>query len=175
MVAALMRRCSLFGLLVAGAVYAQTTAPVADPTRPPAALLEAEKPAAPAAASPPGEPGVSPFVLQSVMLPKRGAPVAIISGQYVPLGERYEGLVLHQVTESQVVLGEGEARRVLRLAPDVLKTERTATAKASATVTPHKPKYHRNTRTNTKKAVAAPACRPCVGINEKMSGDEAKP
>lgn len=100
-----------------------------DPTRPPHGFIEAlgsggsgetaRAPTAPgstAAAAPSGP------QLQSVLLPQNGRPVAIISGQYVPQGERFGGMELISVTQQEVVLAAGKNRRVLKLTPGIEKT-----------------------------------------------------
>lgn len=69
--------------------------------------------------------------LQSVLLPKQGTPVAIISGQYVPLGGRFGGLRLVSITEQRVVLVSGKLRRVLKLTPQAEKTKVTITTKTA--------------------------------------------
>jgi MSHA biogenesis protein MshK len=80
-----------------------------DPTRPPAAPAEA---AGQAAAGP---------VLQSVLLPRGGRPLAVISGVQVPLGGRYGDATVTRITESAVELAGPEGRQVLRLTPEAAK------------------------------------------------------
>lgn len=84
-------------------------ADLADPTRPPATL------AAAGAAAPAGAP-----VLQSVMLSPKSQ-MAIISGQAVALGDSYQGARLVKISESEVVLRDGDGERVLKLFPDLHK------------------------------------------------------
>jgi MSHA biogenesis protein MshK len=59
--------------------------------------------------------------LQSVLIPRRGKPVAIIGGKYVPLGERYGEYELVAVSESEVVLARGKERKVMKLTPGAEK------------------------------------------------------
>ncbi len=86
----------------------------ADPTRPPAAWLNAI----------PGDSAVNveeSLRLQSVLLPLRGKPVAIIGGKTVRLGERYGDDTLIRVRETDVVLRGPEGETRLYLTPDVEK------------------------------------------------------
>lgn len=122
------KRIGLAGaLLLACAVVRAESAPLPDPTRPPAGFLE-ESPkggapggaaegavAARQAAEPAAERPAAG--LQSVLIPRQGKPVAIIGGRYVPLGERWEGWELVEVHEAGVVLARGRERKVLRLTP----------------------------------------------------------
>jgi hypothetical protein len=62
------------------------------------------------------------LVLQSVVLPRHGTPVAVISGKYLPLGARIEQWELKSVGEREVVLVQGRQRRVLKLTPQASKT-----------------------------------------------------
>ncbi|HEX6828748.1 MAG TPA: MSHA biogenesis protein MshK [Burkholderiales bacterium] len=98
-------------LLLAGAAWAAGPAAeqeLTDPTRP------ADVRDSVAAGAPQGP------VLQSVLIsPVRR--VAVIDGQTVPLGGRFGAATLVAVTETEVVLKEGNARRHLRLLPAVEK------------------------------------------------------
>lgn len=88
---------------------AQTTA---DPTRPPAALLDnSSQSAVPAEA-----------VLQSVLIPKKGRPLAVIGGQTVKLGELFDERRLVKVSEREVVLEGPNGKESLPLTPGVEKT-----------------------------------------------------
>ena len=89
---------ALFALFALAALLpaARAQAPLADPTRPPANVLAPEA----------GE--ASGPVLQSVLIPKRGKPLAVIGGQQVRLGERYGDSRLVKLTEREAVL-EGPA------------------------------------------------------------------
>ena len=85
---------------------------LADPTRPPmgmagdaAALVEAGGP-----------------VLQSVKIPKKGKPIAVIGGQQVVLGEMYGDSRLTSLTENEAVLEGPGGIEHLRLTPGIEKT-----------------------------------------------------
>lgn len=83
-----------------------------DPTRPPASMGEST-PDATVALGP---------VLQTVIIPGKGKPVAVISGQQVRLGEKYGDSRLVRLTEREaVLLGPSGAEHVL-LTPEVQKT-----------------------------------------------------
>ena len=99
-----------FGALAAQLPVARAQAPLADPTRPPAGVL------APDAAE------VSGPVLQSVLIPKRGKPLAVIGGQQVRLGERYGDSRLVKLTEREAVLEGPDGIERLWLTPGVEKT-----------------------------------------------------
>jgi MSHA biogenesis protein MshK len=116
-----------------------------DPTRPPAGFVDpadakasglgvSAAPTDPASAS--AEPGM---VLQSVLLPQKGKPVAVISGQYVPLGARINEWELKSVAEREVVLAQGASRRVLSLTPLVSKTMTKTVTAPTTTATNKKP------------------------------------
>ena len=91
------------------AAHAQSL--MADPTRPPAGIEN------PALALESGGP-----VLQSVMIPKKGTPVAVIGGQQVALGGMYGENRLIRLNEREAVLeGQGGIER-LQLTPGVEKT-----------------------------------------------------
>lgn len=83
-----------------------------DPTRPPESLsIQAVN-------------GISPVsgpILQSVILRRQGVPVAVISGQTVPLGGKVGESVLTQIRENAVVLKGPLGSEVLRMTPDVSK------------------------------------------------------
>ena len=108
--------------LGANAVGAQTT--MADPTRPPPGLL-APAPEAGEASGP---------VLQSVLLPKKGRPLAVIGGQQVRLGELYGDSRLIRLSEREAVLEGPEGIERLRLTPGVEKTN-VASKNTAKTVT----------------------------------------
>jgi hypothetical protein len=65
---------------------------------------------------------VSGPVLDSVMLPKNGRPLAIISGQQVRLGEYYGESRLIRVTEHEVVFDGPAGIERLSLTPGIEKT-----------------------------------------------------
>ena len=88
---------------------AQTVLP--DPTRPPVAV---------AAGTPEvGEAGGP--VLQSVVIPRKGMPVAVISGQQVRLGGRYGESRLVKLNEKEAVLEGSAGLERLMLTPGVEK------------------------------------------------------
>lgn len=96
-------------LALAGAVRAQA---LSDPTRPPAGASPGS--ARTVAAS-------SALVLQSVLI-RPAARAAIISGEYVALGQKMGALRLVKVAETEVVLQDGAERRTLKLFPGVNKS-----------------------------------------------------
>ena len=96
--------------LTAGAC-AQTAA-LPDPTRPPTSI---SVPSADAEA-------LSGPVLQSVMIPKKGKPVAIIGGKQVRLGELYGESRLIKLTEREAVLEGPAGIEHLMLTPGIEKT-----------------------------------------------------
>lgn len=104
--------CSLAGLLAVSAVSAQTLSVSGDPTRPPAHYVQKDEEAA----------TVSGPVLDSVMLPKNGKPLAIISGQQVRLGEYYGENRLIRVTEHEAVFDGPAGIERLSLTPGIEKT-----------------------------------------------------
>jgi MSHA biogenesis protein MshK len=111
-----------FALVCAHTAAAQEA--LNDPTRPPAAPAEAA-----------GQVAAGP-VLQSVLLPRGGRPLAVISGVQVPLGGRYGDATVTRITESAVELAGPEGRQVLRLTPDAAKQPATRRA---AGVPPRQP------------------------------------
>lgn len=100
----------VFGAFAAPLSPAHAQAMLADPTRPPMGALTPE------AAE------VSGPVLQSVLIPKRGKPLAVIGGQQVRLGERYGERRLVRLTEREAVLEGPDGIERLRLTPGVEKT-----------------------------------------------------
>lgn len=123
-------------LIVSPAVLAQG---LPDPTRPPAGFVDPADAAAqssPRAAEPSPEaasskPGLS---LQSVLLPREGRPVAVISGEYVPLGAQVNGWELTRVAEREAVIERGGVKRTLSLTPLVTKTEVPAATKSDSAI-----------------------------------------
>lgn len=83
---------------------------LADPTRPPSA----------AAAGPEGEPPPAGRQLQSVLF-SRGRKVAVIDGTMVPLGGTYGEARVVKISETEVVLKQGEETETLKLFPGVDK------------------------------------------------------
>lgn len=98
------------GLLLSSGVLAQTT--LTDPTRPPVSMGE----------STPDESVASGPVLQTVLIPSKGKPVAVISGQQVRLGGKYGDSRLVQLTEREAVLVGPAGTEHLLLTPEVKKT-----------------------------------------------------
>lgn len=91
---------------------------VADPTRPPAA-----------GAGPEGEETPAGKQLQSVLF-SRGRKLAVIDGTMVPLGGSYGEARVVKITETEVVLKQGEDTETLKLFPGVDKqASRRATAR----------------------------------------------
>lgn len=122
--------CLALGSLAVGAQTA-----ISDPTRPPPAF---------SAPAPEGEAATGP-VLQSVLLPKKGKPLAVIGGQQVRLGELYGDSRLIRLSEREAVLEGPDGIERLRLTPGVEKTS--IVGKNTA-------------RTVTKDVKRAPASRP---------------
>ncbi len=110
----LMPVCRLFFLLVLSVVMggAQAQGALSDPTRPPAGL---SAPTLDALAE--TEP-----VLQSVVIPKKGKPVAVIGGKQVRLGELYGESRLIKLTEKEAVLEGPAGIERLMLTPGIEKT-----------------------------------------------------
>lgn len=85
-----------------------------DPTRPPEAWLGQQEGGGELTNA--GSPR-----LQSVLMPQRGRPVAIIGGRTVPLGARFGDAVLIRLSEHEAVLQGAEGVTRLYLTPDVDK------------------------------------------------------
>ena len=119
----LTRLCALSLLLLATPLTRAQTG-LADPTRPPASI-----------AAPGPEAGeVSGPVLQSVKIPKKGKPVAVIGGQQVGLGELYGESRLIRLTEREAVLEGPAGVERLMLTPGIEKTNiTTKSTKSPAT------------------------------------------
>lgn len=116
-----LKRSLVFSTLFLAIVPAM--AQMADPTRPPAGVTEV----------PSSVEAIGP-VLQSVVIPKKGRPVAVIGGQQVRLGEMYGESRLIKLSEREAVLKSDAGIERLMLTPGVEKTNimlKTAT-KASA-------------------------------------------
>jgi len=103
--------CYLLAGLSALPVAAEEMLP--DPTQPPAALMSAPPDGSGAVSSGP--------VLQSVILRRQGAPMAVISGEMVSLGGKVGDSTLVQIKEGEVVLKGALGREVLYMTPDVTK------------------------------------------------------
>lgn len=101
--------CSLLLLSGAAQALAQTQG-LADPTQPPPEsrlLPQSEMPAVPKGPQ-----------LQSVLIGSHGRQVAVIDGQTVRKGEKFNGAVLVEVRKNQVVLQNGRNKQVLTLFPE---------------------------------------------------------
>jgi MSHA biogenesis protein MshK len=100
---------ALAGLLPTAAV-AQA---LADPTRPPAALLN------PVAASSAAAPATTAPRLQSILIARHpgGRHVAVIDGKTVRQGELVNGARLERMSQTEVVLVKGKLVQVLKLFP----------------------------------------------------------
>ena len=98
--------------VLSGAAAAQS---LADPTMPPpeSRLLPSGAPETPAVSSGPQ--------LQSVLIGSRGREVAVIDGQTVRKGEKFNGAVLVEVGKNRVVLQNGRNKQILTLFPDAKK------------------------------------------------------
>ncbi|MGV7207479.1 MSHA biogenesis protein MshK [Oxalobacteraceae bacterium A2-2] len=105
--ARLLAACLLVCAVQAGA-QAQG---LADPTRPPPEALRQ-------AGAADAEAPVAGPRLQSVLVGEGGRRVAVIDGQTVRLGEKYQGAVLVEVGKNKVVLQRGAAKQVLTLYPE---------------------------------------------------------
>lgn len=106
--------------LALGAAPALAADPLPDPTRPPSGWLSGD-PSADAAAG--GR------RVQTVILPKRGKPVAVIGGQQVALGEKYGDATVVRITENEVVLESAAGRETLKVNLDAEKTPSVAVGK----------------------------------------------
>lgn len=98
--------------LLALALPLAAGAQIADPTRPPVGVAETADEAAVAAGP----------VLQSVLIPKNGRPLAVIDGQQVRLGERLGERRLVRLSEREAVLDGPLGIERLQLTPGVEKT-----------------------------------------------------
>lgn len=104
-------------LLLAGlSMQAGSTFAAADPTRPPAVWLDQAGATQPGASESDGG-----LRLQSVLLPQRGKPVAVIGGKTVTVGGRVGDARLVSLTEREAVLQGPDGVTHLYLTPDVKK------------------------------------------------------
>ena len=97
----------VFCALSPSLVLAQTR--FADPTQPPGAVSSTGEVAEQS----------SERALQSVIIPKRGKPVAVIGGKEVRLGEEYGDSRLIKLTEREAVLEGPSGKESLFLTPNV--------------------------------------------------------
>lgn len=107
-----VQRALWLGILVTvSSASALAQGPVADPTRPPAEALLLPSPGETVTATGPR--------LQSVLVSARpgGRRVAVIDGQTVRLGGKFDGAVLVKVSDQAVVLRRGNELQTLRLYP----------------------------------------------------------
>jgi MSHA biogenesis protein MshK len=114
----------LGGVLLAlgtSTVSVRAQALLSDPTRPPLAFSE-PAPEAGAVTSP---------ILQSVKIPKKGKPVAVIGGKQVRLGELYGENRLIGLTDREAVLKGPAGTEHLMLTPGIEKTNITTTTPAA--------------------------------------------
>ena len=98
--------------LLALALPLTAGAQIADPTRPPVGVAETADEAGVAAGP----------VLQSVLIPKNGRPLAVIDGHQVRLGERLGERRLVRLSEREAVLDGPLGIERLQLTPGVEKT-----------------------------------------------------
>ena len=104
-------RLSICSVLALTAESASAQRVMADPTRPPGGVaVDAQ-----------AEVAVSGPVLQSVLIPKKGRPVAVIGGQQVRLGDKYGESRLVRLTEREAVLEGPSGVEHLPLTPGVEK------------------------------------------------------
>jgi MSHA biogenesis protein MshK len=108
----LTRSGLLLLLAIAAPLRALGQAGLADPTRPP--------PGATSEMAGLGEAGGP--TLQSVIIPKKGKPMAVIGGQQVVLGGMYGDSRLISLTEREAVLEGPAGIERLRLTPGIEKT-----------------------------------------------------
>jgi len=108
---------TVLAMLLVSSAYAQRSAPLADPTRPPAVgpVGEVVVPEGPR--------------LQSVLIsPTRRT--AVISGKTVALGARFGDASVESINEGTVVLKYADRRDTLQLIPGMDKRERRVAAAA---------------------------------------------
>jgi len=118
------------GCALANTVSAQSLLP--DPTRPPAGFVQEGDQSAPVFSGP---------VLESVIIPKKGKPLAVISGRPVRLGENYGESRLIRLNEQEAMLEGPAGIERLPLTPGVEKAN---------IVTKHKAQMSTRTRSGSK-------------------------
>lgn len=118
------------GAAVATPALAQSLLP--DPTRPPAGFVQEGDLSATVFTGP---------VLESVMIPNKGKPLAVISGRSVRLGESYGESRLIRLNEREAVLEGPAGIERLPLTPGIEKTN---------IVTKHKAQTSPGTRSGSK-------------------------
>jgi len=97
-------------LAMGGAAPAAGQSALNDPMRPPSALD-----AAPAASGPAAKPAANG--LQTIILHRKGKPIAVINGVSVELGGKIGEARLVKLSDSEAVLQGPQGREVLRLTP----------------------------------------------------------
>lgn len=107
-----LTRWGVVSLLLMAAVPVCAQSVLADPTRPPPGIAGALPEAG----------GVTGPVLQSVVIPKKGKPFAVIGGQQVRLGEMYGESRLIRLSEREAVLQGATGTERLKLTPGIEKT-----------------------------------------------------
>lgn len=107
----ILMKTSIFGLLLVAALMRGVFA-AGDPTRPPATWLD--QPVSSTS-------GDGSLRLQSVLIPQRGKPVAVIGGVTVVLGDLLGEARLVKLTEREAVLQGADGVTHLYLTPDVKK------------------------------------------------------
>lgn len=100
-------------VVMALAFSASAQSQISDPTRPPAGFIQEGDSSGTVVTGP---------VLESVMIPKKGKPLAVISGQPVRLGEQYGESRLIRVNEREAVLEGPSGIERLALTPGIEKT-----------------------------------------------------
>lgn len=99
-------------LLLIAVAPALAQATLTDPTRPPTSVGESTI-----------ESGIDAGpVLQAVIIPRHGKPLAIIGGQQVMLGGMYGDSRVVRLTEREAVLVGPSGKELLLLTPEVKKT-----------------------------------------------------
>lgn len=106
-----IRNAALVLVLGVPGVGVQAQTLIADPTRPPFGFSEPTMDAT----------EITSPVLQSVMIPKKGKPVAVIGGQEIRLGDLYGESRLIKLTEREAVLEGPSGIEHLMLTPGVEK------------------------------------------------------
>ena len=124
----LIHSCS-FLLLLLASVGVQAQSPLSDPTRPPVNVFSGT----------PEVEGGAGLVLQSIIIPKKGKPFAVIGGQTVKLGELYGDSRLVKLTEREAVLEGPDGIEHLPLTPGIEKTNITKTPVAKRAQSGSKP------------------------------------
>ena len=113
------------GCVLATPAFAQSLLP--DPTRPPAGFVQEGDLSVPVFSGP---------VLESVIIPKKGKPLAVISGRPVRLGESYGESRLIRLSEREAVLEGPAGIERLPLTPGIEKINVITKNKARASTAP---------------------------------------